>query len=322
MNERTVERFVGVDISKDTLDLHLVPAHAEVRSHLPYTEEAVSTLAEQLSRWEPTLVVMEATGGLETRLACELSARGIAVAVVNPRQVRSFARAHGELAKTDKLDARVLCAFGQAIRPEARPLKDVATRELSDLIGRRRQLVEMRTQEHLRLGTARSKAMKKSLTQHIAWLEKRIKEVDDDLGDRLRESPAWAAKDDLLRSAPGVGNVLSRTMLAQCPELGSLNRREIAKLVGLAPLANDSGKHKGKRRIWGGRHDVRSVLYMGALTAMRHNPAIKVFALRLKAAGKPSKVVITACMRKLLTIMNTMIKTNTAWNSEKAASAT
>ena len=317
MNEKSMERFVGIDISKETLDLHVVPANSEIRCHLPYTDASVSSLVEQLSRWQPTLVVMEATGGLETRLASELSVKGIAVAVVNPRQVRNFARAHGELAKTDKLDARVLCAFAQAIRPKVRPIKDATTHELSDLIGRRRQLVEMRTQETLRLGTANSKALKKSLTQHIAWLEKRIKDVDTDLGERLRDSPVWAAKDDLLRSVPGVGDVVSRTMLAQCPELGSLNRREIAKLVGVAPLANDSGKHKGKRRIWGGRHDVRSVLYMGALTAMRHNPAIKAFAQRLKAAGKPSKVVLTACMRKLLTMMNTMIKTNTTWNSEK-----
>ena len=184
-------------------------------------------------------------------------------------------------------------------------------------MARRRQLVQMRTQEQLRLGSAASRAVKKSVTAHLLWLNKRIADVDDELGKLLRQSPAWIEADVLLQSVPGVGEVLSRTLLAQCPELGRLNRREIAKLVGVAPLANDSGKHRGKRRVWGGRADVRTVLYMGALTAMRFNPAIKTFAARLKAAGKPSKVVITACMRKLLSMLNTMLNTKSPWDANK-----
>lgn len=317
MNENSAERFVGIDVSKERLDLHLQPPHPGVPSGLAYTDEAVAALAAQLRDWAPTLVVMEATGGLELRLAAELTAQGVVVAVVNPRQVRHFARATGELAKTDRLDARVLCAFAQAIRPEARPPKDAATQAFSDLVARRRQLVQMRAQEQLRLGSAASRAVKKSVTAHLLWLSKRIAEADDELGGLLRESPTWVQADELLQSVPGVGAVLSRTLLGQCPELGRLNRREIAKLVGVAPLANDSGKHRGKRRIWGGRAEVRTVLYMGALAAMRFNPAIKAFAARLKAAGKPSKVVITACMRKLLSMLNTMLKTKSPWDANK-----
>ena len=316
MNEKPMERFVGIDVAKATLDVHVEPAAAQVPSHLAYDDTGVKALCKALADIAPTLVVMEATGGLETRLACELSACGVPVAVVNPRQARDFARATGELSKTDRIDARMLCAFARAVRPQARPPKDAATQELAELLGRRRQLVGMRTQELTRLASAASKAMRKSLTQHIAWLAKRIATVDSDMAKRLRASKVWTAKDDLLQSTPGVGPVLSRTMLALCPELGDLNRRQSAKLVGVAPLANDSGKHKGKRRIWGGRADVRSVLYMGAVTAIRCNPAVRALALRLKAAGKPPKVVIVACMRKLLTIMNAIIKTNTPWKPD------
>jgi transposase len=256
---------------------------------------------------------MEATGGLETRLAGELAAKGLPVAVINPRQARDFAKATGQRAKTDKVDAAILCAFARAIRPAIRPLKSADARELDDLVNRRHQLVEIRVQETLRLAAASSKALQKSLKTHIAWLDKRITKSDHDLKDRLQTSDAWKAKDDLLRGIPGVGDVTSMTMLAKCPELGQLNRREIAKLVGVAPLADDSGKHRGKRFIWGGRADVRAVLYMATVAAMRCNPAIKPFAQRLKMSGKPAKVVIAACMRKLLTIMNAMIKTNSPW---------
>lgn len=315
MSEKTKELFVGIDVAKATLDVRVEPASSKVASHWAYDDASVQTLCSALAELQPTLIVMEATGGLEARLACELAARGLEVAVVNPRQVRDFARAGGELAKTDRIDARILCAFARAMRPEPRAPKDAETVELAALVSRRRQLVDMRTQESLRLGTASTKAMRKSLTQHIDWLDKRIGDVDDDMVHRLRKSPIWREKAQLLQSAPGVGPVLSTTMLAMCPELGSLNRRAISKLIGVAPLAHDSGKHRGKRRIWGGRADVRSVLYMGAITAMRHNPAIREFAARLKAAGKPPKVVIVACMRKLLTIMNTILKTRTAWNA-------
>jgi transposase len=261
--------------------------------------------------------VMEATGGLEMRLASELAAKGLPVAVINPRQARDFAKATGQLAKTDLVDATVLAAFARAIRPAVRPIKDVDTRELDDLVTRRRQLIDMRVQETLRLGTA-SKVQRKSVTAHIAWLDKRIAKLDDDLSKRLRASDAWRTKDDLLRGIPGVGAVTTLTLLAKCPELGALNRRQIAALVGVAPRANDSGKHRGKRFVWGGRADVRAVLYMATVSAIRCNDDIKAFAQRLKQAGKPTKVVIVACMRKLLTIMNAMVKNNIQWTSKIA----
>jgi transposase len=260
---------------------------------------------------------MEATGGLEMRLAGELSAKSLPVAIINPRQARDFAKATGQLAKTDSVDAAILAAFARAIRPAVRPIKDAETRALDDLVTRRRQLVDMRVQEILRLGTA-SKVQKKSLTAHITWLNKRITALDEEMTKRLRASSVWKSKDDLLCGIPGVGDVTSLTMLAKCPELGQLNRREIAALTGVAPLAKDSGKHRGKRFVWGGRADVRAVLYMATISAMRFNSRIKAFADRLTLAGKPGKVVIVACMRKLLTIMNAMIKNNMPWNPKNA----
>jgi transposase len=315
MSENSSECFVGIDVSKATLDVRVQPAASQIAARWAYDPASVQTLGAALAALQPTLIVMEATGGLEACLACELAALGLVVAVVNPRQVRDFARASGELAKTDRIDARILCEFARAMRPPARAPKDEQTLELAALVQRRRQLLDMRTQEALRLGSAASDALRKSLREHIDWLDKRIGDVDDDMAQRLRKSPLWLEKAELLQSTPGIGPVLSATMLGLCPELGTLNRRAISKLVGVAPLAHDSGLHRGKRRIWGGRADVRRVLYMGALTAMRHNPAIRQFAQRLKAAGKPSKVVIVACMRKLLTIMNTLIKTRTPWNA-------
>lgn len=316
MSEKLQESFVGIDVSKNTLDLRIEPAGESLR--VAYDEAGVSEICQRLSEVSPSLIVMEATGGLESRLASELAARGMPVAVINPRQARDFAKATGQLAKTDRVDAGILAAFAQAIRPAVRPLKDADTRELDALVTRRRQLVAMRVQESLRLGAAHSKALHKNLKLHIAWLDKQIAKLDDDLSERLRNSDVWKAKDDLLRSIPGVGTVTSLTMLAQCPELGQLNRREIAKLSGVAPLANDSGKHRGKRFIWGGRANVRTVLYMATVSAIRCNPAIKAFAERLKQTGKPAKVVIVACMRKLLTIMNAMIKRNAPWSSNIA----
>jgi transposase len=285
--------------------------------HVEYDDKGIAKIVKRLLAVMPTLIVMEATGGLEVRIASELASKGLPVAVVNPRQVRDYAKATGQLAKTDRIDAAVLAAFARAIRPAVRPVKDKDTAELDDLLTRRRQLIDIRVQETLRLGTA-SKVQKKSLVAHIAWLNKRIDSLDTDLTHRLRTSAVWRTKDDLLSGIPGVGAVTSMTMLAKCPELGTLNRREIAKLVGVAPLADDSGKHRGKRFIWGGRADVRAVLYMAALSAKRSNKVIKDFAERLEKAGKPAKVVIVACMRKLLTIMNTMLKNNTPWNPKIA----
>lgn len=312
MNETIVEKFVGIDVSKSTLDVYIEPLGQTL--HVAYDEAGVRQVVSRLKELGPALIVMEATGGLEVRIATELSVKGLPVAVINPRQARDFAKATGQLAKTDQVDAAVLAAFAKAIRPQARPLKDADTRALDDMVSRRRQLVDMRVQETLRLGTAASKPLEKSLNKHIAWLDKRIAEIDTDLTKRLCGSDAWRTKDDLLRGIPGVGAVTTLTMLAKCPELGTLNRREIASLTGVAPLANDSGKHRGKRFIWGGRADTRAVLYMATVSAIRCNDTIRAFAERLKNAGKPPKVVIVACMRKLLTIMNSMLKNNAPWN--------
>ena len=316
MSESTVEKFVGVDVSKATLDICIMPPGQAM--HVTYDDAGIGQVVAILKETHPTLIVLEATGGLEVRLASELAAVNLPVAIINPRQARDFAKATGRLAKTDEVDAAMLADFARAIRPQVHPLKDADTRALDDMVNRRRQLIAMRVQETLRLGTAASKGLQKSLKKHIAWLDKQIIEVDGDLNQRLRESDVWRAKDDLLRAIPGVGTVTSLTMLAKCPELGALNRREIAALTGVAPLANDSGKHRGKRFIWGGRADVRAVLYMATISAIRCNDTIKTFANRLKQAGKPAKVVIVACMRKLLTIMNAMLKNNAAWNPKKA----
>ena len=311
-----MEKFVGIDISKDTLDVCIDPGAEAL--HVAYDHKGIEAICQRLKTESPTLIVVEATGGLEMRLASELAALGLNIAVINPRQARDFAKATGQLAKTDRVDAAMLAAFAKAIRPQVRALKDAETRALDDLVSRRRQLIAMRVQETLRLGTAASKPMQKSLNAHIVWLDKRITEIDTDLTQRLRNSDVWRAKDDLLRGIPGVGVVTTQTLLAKCPELGSLNRREIAALIGVAPLANDSGKHRGKRFVWGGRADVRTVLYMAAISAIRCNTNIKAFAERLKQSGKPAKVVIVACMRKLLTIMNAMLKNNTHWEQKTA----
>ena len=315
MSEMTAETFVGIDVAKGTLDLCIEPGGEAL--HVGYDNKGINDVVSRLVVLAPTLIVMEATGGLEMRLAGELAAKSLPVAIINPRQARDFAKATGQLAKTDLVDAAILAAFARAIRPAVRPIKDADTRDLDDLVTRRRQLMNMRVQEMLRMGTA-SKIQKKSLTAHITWLDKRIADLDDDLSKRLRASDVWRSKDDLLQGIPGVGAVTSLTMLAKCPELGQLNRREIAALTGVAPLSNDSGTHRGKRFVWGGRADVRAVLYMATISAIRFNTTIKAFAERLNRAGKPAKVVIVACMRKLLTIMNTMIKNNTPWSPKNA----
>jgi transposase len=315
MSENKVEVFVGIDVSKSTLEVRIEPPGEAFQ--VDNDEKGIKELCTRLSELTPRLIVMEATGGLEMRAAGELAAQGLCLAVVNPRQVRDFAKASGQLAKTDRIDTQVICGFARAIRPAVRPMKEALVQELDDLVGRRRQLVEMRVQETLRLHGA-SKVQAKSLKAHIGWLDKRIKDIETDLGARLRSSDAWRVKDDLLLSIPGVGEITSRSVLSRCPEIGKLTRREIAKLVGIAPLNNDSGKYRGERHIWGGRADVRSVLYMATVSAIRCNPVIKQFAAKLKLAGKAPKVVIVACMRKLLTIMNAMIKSNSPWNPKTA----
>lgn len=317
MSEKT-EGFIGIDVSKESLDVKVRPSGEAWR--FPNDEKGCKALLECLLPLKPALIVMEATGGLEMPAACELSAAGLPAAIVNPRQVRDFAKAMNRLAKTDGIDADTLALFGEKLRPEVRPLKDEGLRALDALITRRRQLTEMLTAEKNRLGTAADKAVRCDIEAHIAWLENRIKAADDDLDKSIRDSPAWQVKEDLLRGFKGVGPVIARTLTARLPELGTLNRKEIAALTGLAPFNRDSGKQRGKRRIRGGRAEARSVLYMGALAAIRHNPVIKTFYDRLVKTGKPPKVAITACMRKILTILNAMVRDGKPWQDNFAHS--
>ena len=308
----TKEVYVGIDVSKESLDI--ATDSSNQRWSFANNDEGIAQVLSCLEKLNPTLVVLEATGGIEMPVAATLAVAGIPIAVVNPRQVRDFARATGRLAKTDSIDAKVLALFAAAVRPQVRPLPDANEQELGDILSRRRQLVEMITAERNRLRSARSKAVRTHVQAHITWLETELANIDSDLKRIIRESPIWREKDDLLKSVPGVGQVLSTTLLADLPELGTLNRRQIASLVGVAPFNRDSGKLRGKRMIWGGRAAVRTVLYMSTLVATRHNPVIRVFYQRLCAAGKAKKVALTACMRKLLTILNAMLKHGTPWH--------
>jgi transposase len=308
--------FVGIDVSKATLDVALLPE--ERMWQVERTESGIQALVEQLKKLPVALIVLEATGGLEIPVAAALAAAQLPVAVVNPRQAREFARATGALAKTDTIDARVLARLGAALNPEVRALKDEQTRELEALLTRRRQLAEMLTMEKNRLQGAPTQ-VRRDISEHIAWLERRFKEVNGELKRAIEANEIFRLKDDILRSAPGAGPVLAVTLLAAVPELGHLNRREIATLIGVAPLNCDSGTLKGARHIWGGRAAVRAVLYMATLSAIRCNPAIRAFHARLRAAGKPPKVAITACMRKFLTILNAMMRSNTPWQLQNVA---
>lgn len=308
--------FVGVDVSKARLDVacrHDGSTFSEAND-----PQGIAALVARLQALGPTLIVLEATGGLEAPLAAALAAAGLAVAVVNPRQVRDFARATGRLAKTDRIDAAVLAHFADAIRPAVRPLPDDQARQLEALIVRRRQLVEMRAAEQNRLGATTAAVVRRNLEAHIAYLTAQLAGLDGELQKAVEVSPAWKAKDDLLRGVPGIGPVVSRTLLASLPELGALTNKQISALVGLAPVARDSGTLKGRRCIAGGRGAVRAVLYMAALTAKRYNPVLRVFYERLIAAGKATKVALTAVMRKLLTILNAMVRNNHAWDPSVA----
>jgi len=305
------QQFVGIDVSKAWLDTEAIPQSQSMR----YGNDAagIVALVEAMQAATPALIVVEATGGYETAVASALSAAGLPVVVVNPKQVRDFAKAMGILAKNDRIDARVLALFGQRIRPQLRPLPGVEQRELAELLDRRSQLVVMRAQERARLATALPVA-KASLVEHIHWLDERLRQLDIELTARLRTSAAWKVKVDLLKGVPGIGKVTIFTLLARLPELGQLNRGTIAALAGVAPFDDDSGKRRGQRFIRGGRAEVRNVLYMATLSASQHNAVIKAFFARLTAAGKPFKVAITACMRKLLTILNAMLKNNESWH--------
>jgi transposase len=309
--------FVGIDVAKAHLDLAIWPS--EQTDRLAHDTAGITALIEQMQALGPQLIVLEATGGLEVALTAALAHARLPVVVVNPRQVRDFARARGVLAKTDRIDAAVLARFAEAIRPEPRPLKDAQTQELTALLTRRRQLVEMLTMEQNRRRTAR-KRVRRDIDAHIRFLERRLHDTDHELRRLITDSPLWRESEDLLRSVPGVGRVMVMTLLADLPELGQLNRRQIAALAGLAPFNRDSGQWRGTRAVWGGRAQVRAVLYMATLTATRCNPVIAAFYQRLRAEGKPAKVALTACMRKLLTILNAIMRTRTPW--QQAANAT
>ena len=302
--------YVGIDVAKTSLEI------AEHSSGQQWSfsndDSGISQAITHLQKLTPSLVVLEATGGIEVPVTAALAATGIPVVVVNPRQIRDFAKATGRLAKTDTLDARVMAHFAAAIHPTPRPIPDAQAQEFSAMLARRHQLVEMLTAEKNRLGTA-LKPVKTGIQDHISWLEQELDKINSELRRHIQQSPIWREKDNLLQSVPGVGPVLSVTLLTGLPELGILNRREIAALVGVAPLNRDSGNLKGKRTVWGGRAMVRATLYMGTLVATRYNPAIKIFYQRLCAAGKSKKVALTACMRKLLTILNAIIKNHTPW---------
>jgi transposase len=302
--------FAGIDVSKAALDVALRPSGEHWRS--ANDEAGIAELVGRLRPLAPGLIVLEATGGLERMVAAALALAGLPLAVVNPRQMRDVAKATGQLAKTDALDAAVLAHFAEAIRPEPRPLPDAASQALAALVERRRQVVGMLTAEKNRHQQALPPVRAK-VAAHIAWLEQALKELDAELDQTLRASPLWRERDHLLRSVPGVGPTVSLTLLAHLPELGHGSPKRVATLVGLAPLNRDSGAWRGTRAIWGGRWQVRSALYMAALVAARHNPVLRVFYERLLARGKPKKVALTACIHKLLTILHAVLRDRTPW---------
>jgi transposase len=302
--------YVGLDVSKQHLDLAFEPARTLRR--VPHTDEGIATLVTELRPLAPTLIVLEATGGYETDVATALALAGLPVTLVNPRQVRDFARALGRLAKTDALDAQVLALFAARVRPEPRPLPDEAHQALAALVTRRRQLVDMLTAERFRLSLAKG-PIRRDVQAHIHWLEQRVKHTNQDLRAALKTSPLWQAATRLLQSVPGIGPTTAAVLIADLPELGRLTRQQLAALVGVAPLNHDSGHHHGIRTIWGGRAQVRCALYMATLVATRYNPVIRAFYRHLLAVGKPKRVALVASMRKLLTILNAMIKAQQPW---------
>lgn len=310
MEPKAVERFIGIDVSKERLDVaeHASGEHWSVTND----EKGIASLAKRLKETPPSLIVLEATGKLEKAVASALAMEKLPLVIINPRQIRDFAKAIGRLAKTDSIDAAVLAHFAAVIRPEERPLRDQKTEELAELVARRRQLLGMIVAEKNRLQRA-SKPVSKMIKKHIRWMEKEVAVLDDDLEASIRNTPQWRQKDEILQSVPGVGPVLSTTLLAAMPELGDLDSRQIAALAGVAPMNRDSGRFQGKRCVWGGRAHVRTVLYMAALAATRFNPVIQAFHKRLISAGKKNKVAITACMRKLLVILNAMVRKKTSW---------
>lgn len=313
---KSEEIAVGIDVSKAELVIAVYPTGDTWTSSTG--PDAIDVLIRRLVAVQPAVVVVEASGGYELALVAACAAAHVPVAVVNPRQVRAFAHALGRTAKTDAIDAGVLALFGARVQPGPRPIPDAATRALAALVARRRQLLEMLGAERHRLEHATTTPVRRDLRTHIRWLERRVKDVDDEIGGAIQSSPVWRVHEDLLRSVPGIGPAVARTLLAELPELGRLDRRAIAALVGVAPFNRDSGQWRGHRMIWGGRAPVRAALYMAALVATRHNPVLARFYQRLRTAGKPAKVALVAVMRKLLTIVNAMIKHQSHWQTQAA----
>ena len=304
------EVFVGIDVAQATLEVAVRPSGESWQ--VTNTEDGLGDLVERLRVLRPTLIVLEATGRVHGPVVGALAAANLSVVAINPRQVRDFAKAIGKLAKTDRIDAQVLARFAESVRPEVRPLPEAETRELAMLVARRRQLLEMRVAEQNRAHSAPPR-IRSQIREHIDWLNRCLAELDRDLGRRVRSSPLWRERDDVLRSVPGVGPILSTTLVADLPELGSMGHKQIAALVGVAPLNQDSGQRRGNRLVWGGRSSVRGALYMATLVATRRNPVIRAFYERLLAAHKPKKLALTACMHKLLTILNAMVKRQARW---------
>lgn len=311
------EVFVGIDVSKDWLDILVLPFGDQYQVSYGYRE--VGELVKRMSDLRPIRIILEATGGYEVEVAAALSDAGLPVCVINPRQSRDFAKATGELAKTDRVDARVLAEFGRALRPPVRPLPEKGARHLREIMERRGQILETLLAERNRLQHTKSKTVRGSLRSHIRYLERQLKTMEDALSHQIKVSPAWQEDVDLLTSVPGVGPLTAANLTILLPEIGTMGRRQIAKLVGVAPLSRDSGLRRGSRSIWGGRAQVRRTLYMSTLVATRYNPVIAALYNRLVQRGKPKKVAIVACMRKLLIISNAMIRDRTAWTPELAA---
>ena len=305
--------FVGIDVAKDRLDVHVRPSGETFA--VARDGEGVAALAERLGTMAPALVVSEATGGFEQVVAAGLAAAGLPVVVVNPRQIRDFARALGRLAKTDRIDAETIALFAERVRPELRPLPDDQARLLGELVARRRQVIEMIVAEGNRARQLESRRLKKRIERHRRALQDELSEIEAELDDAIRGTPIWRDKEDLLKSAPGIGDASARTLIADLPELGTLDRKKIAALVGVAPFNRDCGTMRGRRTVWGGRAAVRAALYMATLTASRCNPVIAAFYKRLLAAGKPKKLALTACMRKFLTILNAMLRDQRPWQN-------
>jgi transposase len=308
--QRTV--FVGIDVSKDRLDIHLRPSCEAFC--VPRNAKGLDALSGRLSSLPIALVVLEATGGYEMSVAAALAATGLPLCIVNPRQIRDFARAMGRLAKTDTLDAEAIALFAERVRPPARPLPEPERSRFADLVGRRRQIIEMIVMERNRRQQAVDKQMAKRLDRHVAFLEKELVDIDGEIGQAIKASPLWSETEMLLKSVPGIGDVTARTLLAQLPELGTIGRHQIAALVGIAPINRDSGLMRGRRAIGGGRTSVRGVLYMAALTAIRRGSPFRAFYERLTDRGRPKKVALVAVMRKLLVTLNAIVRSRTPWH--------